>query len=1237
VVILFKTIDYLIIKIIIKMTLCLNSDRMKFLILTIFSLLIVSIIVVPEASAENPNLFVSAENSQNKNTFSGPMVIEVKIIDNDIFAIDKAWAEPNVTINGTTLKMIQATDGHWYGYFADKTMAETADATTSINGKGLDFGGICTVDKARDALFYSSDPTFFNDVSAVATSDPLCGSTFNQTNINVLRKAEQANNNNPVNIGQQNMVSTEAWPFIQLFDFKPTSNLTIQYNKKTEQPQTVNLTFDTPKPENINLKLKGDAIFTPNSHVLLTINDLQLNIDPTDEDSWTWETTAPGGLFYKIFDEDGHLNAGGASEAIDVLPFLSDLMFEDDKRLILDRFDEDFPTVVHFHNNTIQKTVTPNDIVGSQPITFQESKVSSGIFNNFVDFKESNLVVSSEAVGGSAAWIKYNNVWHGILIFEDKDNDGVTVEGGDCNDLIASINPEAQEIPDNGVDENCDGFDVIMDWNSDMFWNKPEYLGNETATLTIKNEIMNKNSKLKDVIDVKIHSRLNPEGIGLKVKETKIDSGIFKGSITLYNLQSNLCFPNKDNLLDTLCVFDEDRVYASFSYPNINDVITSSTAKSTVSTFHNETKDLRIGDLTINFTKPSDYYFTAIEQLEEKLEANNFTSNQYHITTNVRESNYEVVISQTITIDIANRTEYDKIFDYNKLKNFTNMEGANIKENIMEKLNECKENNIEECDKKTTSILSAIDSQIGQHYFTESIFYQIKHDDRNSAKLTPNLTSEKYSIPGDVQKQPLTDWAASFPFFQFLNFDLIKQMIPNAMAISKTDDKSSLHEFPFINGFSYGFGFGKSFEYEYAPEGFDDFFSTEARFAFGLGLGLRIPVNMTVTTNSDFNLDLTNNTKNISFTVNTLDLNPGEYEHLGLRSYQDFEGHEFAAYLGPEIHATAGIFEDGPFYEYEKELPKPSSEHFTPPLGEEPVEFTNFDISISDFIPYLDFAKFFFTVDAYAGFNGDLEGNQIKMDIIKRDIISSENSTKSPLIFEKNNETKLTPYPEKSSVFTIGNLTYDSSLNFKPKIGGEAYFMGITILSEEIELGNLALSNIVLYPHPNTASTYNFLVNGTSDGFYKGVLDVEGHQVHYLSSVGPISEGSIHQEPESRSAGQIPEGSIYNQTNSLGLAIDAVNDGQLSITLPRELIDAKIGDDDDDFLVLVDGAEVNYDETISSKNRNLVISFPAGTKKIEISETHVVPEFGIMTMVILGATLTSIMTLTFRSKLIIRF
>src|SRR3989338_2671574 len=92
--------------------------------------------MVPAAHAANANLFVSAENSQFNNYMSGPQVIEVVVIDSDIKDTDKAKGEPDVTINGKKLRMAQATDGNWYAYFADVTMARYADSTTNVTGTG---------------------------------------------------------------------------------------------------------------------------------------------------------------------------------------------------------------------------------------------------------------------------------------------------------------------------------------------------------------------------------------------------------------------------------------------------------------------------------------------------------------------------------------------------------------------------------------------------------------------------------------------------------------------------------------------------------------------------------------------------------------------------------------------------------------------------------------------------------------------------------------------------------------------------------------------------------------------------------------------------------------------------------------------------------------------------------------------------------------------------------------------
>ena len=103
--------------------------------------------------------------------------------------------------------------------------------------------------------------------------------------------------------------------------------------------------------------------------------------------------------------------------------------------------------------------------------------------------------------------------------------------------------------------------------------------------------------------------------------------------------------------------------------------------------------------------------------------------------------------------------------------------------------------------------------------------------------------------------------------------------------------------------------------------------------------------------------------------------------------------------------------------------------------------------------------------------------------------------------------------------------------------------------------------------------------------------------------------------------------------NSLIISIDATEDGTLTLTIPRSVLDATINGEDDDFFVLIDGEEVDFDETTSSTDRTLTIAFPAGAEEIEIIGTFVVPEFGTIAAMILAVAIISIIAISAKSRL----
>jgi len=106
-----------------------------------------------------------------------------------------------------------------------------------------------------------------------------------------------------------------------------------------------------------------------------------------------------------------------------------------------------------------------------------------------------------------------------------------------------------------------------------------------------------------------------------------------------------------------------------------------------------------------------------------------------------------------------------------------------------------------------------------------------------------------------------------------------------------------------------------------------------------------------------------------------------------------------------------------------------------------------------------------------------------------------------------------------------------------------------------------------------------------------------------------------------------------DEANSLVVVIKTTSDGVLTITLPRALIDAKINGQDDNFFVLIDGEEVEFEETTTDTDRTLTIAFPDGAEEIEIIGSFVVPEFGTIAALILAIAIISIIAVSAKTRL----
>ena len=116
--------------------------------------------------------------------------------------------------------------------------------------------------------------------------------------------------------------------------------------------------------------------------------------------------------------------------------------------------------------------------------------------------------------------------------------------------------------------------------------------------------------------------------------------------------------------------------------------------------------------------------------------------------------------------------------------------------------------------------------------------------------------------------------------------------------------------------------------------------------------------------------------------------------------------------------------------------------------------------------------------------------------------------------------------------------------------------------------------------------------------------------------------------------GTVSGATLDTASKALVVNIQANNDGQITLNIPRSVLDAKSGTGDSVFAVLVDGEQVQqFTEAPSTNTRTITIPFQMASEKIEIIGTQIVPEFGPIAALVLAIAIISIIAVSAKTGL----
>ncbi len=153
-------------------------------------------------------------------------------------------------------------------------------------------------------------------------------------------------------------------------------------------------------------------------------------------------------------------------------------------------------------------------------------------------------------------------------------------------------------------------------------------------------------------------------------------------------------------------------------------------------------------------------------------------------------------------------------------------------------------------------------------------------------------------------------------------------------------------------------------------------------------------------------------------------------------------------------------------------------------------------------------------------------------------------------------------------------------------------------LQDELDLGDIDLTMeqmLELIDDPSLADNYQTSpasqpspqITTPSPTSHSIRIDGTNHLINYVTTSGKIQK-------------IIPD----HEIESLILVLDTTNEGYVSLAIPRDILDAKMGNSDDVFFVLVDGDESFFLEEKYVNGRMIAVSLLKGAKQVEIIGTY---------------------------------